>query len=231
MMSAGPVVLVVEDEESVRTGVRAALRRAEYSVIEAATGTEAERLAQSHNPELVLLDLGLPDKDGLTVIAALRYWTEAPILVLSARSGELEKVRALEGGADDYLTKPFGLDELLARLRCARRWAARRHETRGRSAIEVGDLRLELDRWRPEQAGREITLSRIQFRLLFALIENAGRVVSYEELLRRAWGPHYTSRRSLHVALATLRDRIGDRTMWPRYIVNERGIGYRFIVE
>jgi two-component system KDP operon response regulator KdpE len=231
MSGAPPVVVVIEDEEAIRTFLRAALRRADYTVVEAATAAEGGRLAHSHNPEIVLLDLGLPDGDGLEVIRALRAWTEAPIIVLSARGAELDKIRALDGGADDYLTKPFGCDELLARIRSALRHAARRNKTRDQGTFEVGDFRMDLDRRRVWRTGREISLSTIHYRLLLALVQNAGRVVSYVDLLRAGWGPQHGSTHNLHVTITALRARLGDNPMQPRYIVTERGVGYRFTAE
>jgi two-component system KDP operon response regulator KdpE len=231
MFGALPIALLVEDEESIRTVLRAALRRADYTVVEAATAGEGDRLARSHNPEVVILDLRLPDANGLDVIRSLRTWTDSPILVLSAVADEQEKIRALDAGADDYVTKPFGCDELLARMRSALRHAARRNRTREQGVFEAGDLRVDLDQRLVWRGGRQIVLSTIHYRLLLALVQNAGRVVSYQELLRRGWGPQHGSTHSLRVTMTALRARIGDDPMKPRYIETERSIGYRFAAE
>jgi two-component system KDP operon response regulator KdpE len=231
MSGAGPIVLVIEDEEPIRTVLRTALGRAHCMVVDAATAAEGERLARSHNPELILLDLGLPDKDGLRVVASLRAWTEVPIVVLSARDGEIDKVRALDIGADDYLTKPFGHDELLARIRSALRHASRRNQTRQHGMFEVGDLRVDLERRQVWKCGREVELSTVHYRLLLLLVRNAGRVVSHEELLRSVWGPEHGDTHNLHVHMKALRGRIGEDPLRPRYIRTERGVGYRFVEE
>lgn len=231
MSGAASVVLIIEDEEPIRTVLRAALGRANYEVVETATAAEGERLARSHNPDVVLLDLGLPDGDGLHLIRELRAWMEMPIVVLSARDGEFDKVRALDGGADDYLTKPFGHGELLARIRSALRHAARRNQTREEGVFEVGDLRMDLDQRQVWKGDREVVLSKLHYRLLLVLVQNAGRVVTHDELLRRVWGPQHGSTHNLRVQVTALRSRIADDPMRPRYILTERGVGYRFAAE
>jgi two-component system KDP operon response regulator KdpE len=226
-----PVVLIIEDEGPIRSVLRAALLRAGHAVVEAASATEGERLARSHNPEVVLLDLGLPDRDGLGVIGALRTWSEAPILVLSAREHPADKVGALDGGADDYITKPFGPEELLARIRAALRHAARRKQARQQARFEVGELAIDLDRRQVFRSGVEVELSPLHYRLLLTLVQNAGRVVSHEELLRQVWGPQHGTSHHLRVYVTALRRRLGDDPTRPRYILTESGIGYRFATD
>jgi two-component system KDP operon response regulator KdpE len=223
--------LVIEDDAPFRAVLRAALSRADYAVVEAATAAEGERLARSRKPDVVLLDLGLPDRSGFSVIRALRAWTETPVLVLTGRDQEAQKIRALDGGADDYITKPCGPDELLARLRTALRHVAQRNRTREAGIFEVGDLSIDFARCRVWKSDREIVLSAVHYRLLLALVHEAGRVLSHAELLRRVWGRQHGTTHSLRSTVMALRGRLGDNPLQPRYIFAERGIGYRFATE
>jgi len=225
MTSAGPLVLVVEDELSVRRFLRAALESHGYRMLEASTVNEAELLAPSHNPELYLLDLGLPDGDGIDLARRLREWTRAPIIVLSARGREEDKVDALDAGADDYLTKPFGVNELLARLR-----VALRHAGAGANqdpVFEVGPLRVDLARREVRVGGREVKLTPTEFRLLALLARHAGKVLTHRQILREVWGPAATEVHYVRVHMAELRKKIEAEPARPRLLVTEPGVGYR----
>ncbi len=225
MTSPGALVLVVEDEPQVRRFLRASLASRGYRVVEASTVREAEQLATSHNPDLFLLDLGLPDGDGVDLTRALREWTRAPILVLSARGREEDKVNALDAGADDYLTKPFGVNELLARLRVAlRRAQAAPQET---PLLDVGPLRVDLARREVTVDGREVRLTPTEFKLLALLARNAGKVLTHRQILREVWGPNATQSHYVRVQMAELRKKLEADPARPRLLVTEVGVGYR----
>ncbi len=190
MTEPGPLVLVVEDEVQVRRFLRAALGSHGYRVLEAETVREAEQLATSHNPDVFLLDLGLPDADGIELARRLREWTRAPILVLSARGREEDKVNALDAGADDYLTKPFGVNELLARLRVALRHASAAPDAP--ALLEAGPLRIDLARREVTVEGRDVRLTPTEYKLLALLARHAGKVLTHRQILREVWGPNAT---------------------------------------
>ncbi|HEY1101210.1 MAG TPA: response regulator [Myxococcota bacterium] len=219
-------VLVVEDDPQLRRFLRAALTANDYDVVEASTCAEALQLAPSHNPGLVLLDLGLPDGDGLEVTRRLREWSRAPIVVLSARGREEDKVQALDLGADDYLTKPFGTAELLARMR-----VALRHVDSGppNPIIESGGLRIDVAGHTVTLDGAEVHLTPTAFRVLVVLAKNAGKVLTYRQILKDVWGPgaveqsHY-----VRVQLAELRKRLEVDPARPQRLITEPGVGYRF---
>jgi two-component system KDP operon response regulator KdpE len=225
-------VLLVEDEDSMRRFLRPALAAQGYRVIEATTGEEAMRLAASHNPDLVMLDLGLPDVDGLEVTRRLREWTQAPIIILSARGQEPDKVQALDAGADDYLTKPFGLEELLARVRVARRHA----EARGRAPAEVvlalGPLRIDVAKRRVSVDEREVRLTPTEYKLLTTLARNAGKVLTHQQLLKEVWGPGRAGQTQyLHVYMGHLRNKLEADPARPKLLITEPGVGYRLEAE
>ena len=226
MTEPRPLVLVIDDEAPMRRFLRVALTSNGYQVVEAESGEQGIALAASHNPELVLLDLGLPDLDGLVVTQRLREWSRAPIVVVSARGLENDKILALDGGADDYLTKPFGVGELLARLRVALRHAAGQ---KGADPIfGVGDLRVDLGRRQVQIAGEEVHLTPIEYRLLATLVKYAGRVITHRQLLREVWGPHAGDQvQYLRVYMAQLRHKLEATPGKPRYLVTEPGVGYR----
>ncbi|MFI5371521.1 MAG: response regulator [Candidatus Eisenbacteria bacterium] len=222
-----PVVLVVDDEPPIRRFLRAALEAQGYRFVEAATGQEALAQAATRAPELVLLDLGLPDLDGFEVVRRLREWSAVPVIVLSARGREDDKIRALDAGADDYVTKPFATGELLARMRVALRHRARAgsEET---SVVETGDLRIDLGRRQVTVAGAEVRLTPIEYRLLMALARHPGRVLTHESLLREVWGPGYTTQHHyLRVYMAQLRHKLEREPSRPRWLITEPGVGYR----
>ncbi len=225
MTSPGPLVLVVEDEPQVRRFLRASLLSHGYRLVEAGGVREAEQLATSHNPDLLLLDLGLPDGDGIELTRSLRGWTRAPIIVLSARGREEDKVSALDAGADDYLTKPFGVEELLARLRVALRHARAAPEEA--AVVEAGPLRVDLQRREVTVGGREAHLTPIEFRLLALLARHAGKVLTHRQILREVWGPNATEAHYVRVHMAELRKKIEADPARPRLLVTEVGVGYR----
>ncbi|GAO03799.1 response regulator [Anaeromyxobacter sp. PSR-1] len=225
MTGGGPLVLVVEDEAPVRRFLRAALAAHGYRIEEAGTVAEAEQLAPGHNPDVFLLDLGLPDGDGIDLARRLREWTRAPIIVLSARGREEDKVAALDAGADDYLTKPFGVNELLARLRVALRHAQAPPE--GPPVVEVGPLRIDLARREITRGGAEVRLTPTEYRVLAMLARNAGKVLTHRQILREVWGPNATEAHYVRVQVAELRKKLEDEPARPRLLVTEPGVGYR----
>jgi two-component system, OmpR family, KDP operon response regulator KdpE len=221
-------VLLVEDEEAMRRFLRPVLTGQGYRVIEATSGEEALRLAASHDPDLVMLDLGLPDMDGIEVTRRLREWTHVPIIIISARGHEPDKVLALDLGADDYLTKPFGVQELLARVRVARRHA----EGKTRSEIDLvaggGRLRIDAARRRVLAGEREVRLTPIEYKLLLTLARNVGKVLTHQQLLREVWGPGRAGQTQyLHVYMGHLRSKLEADPARPRLLVTEPGVGYR----
>jgi len=227
-----PSVLVVEDEPQVMRFLRAGLDSHGYRLLEAKTGKEAILLAEQHVPDIVLLDLGLPDMDGLDVARRLRTWTQMPILVLSARGQERMKVDALDAGADDYLTKPFGLQELLARMRVALRHAARIDKTSADSVFTSGPLTVDLEARRVTLAEREVKLTPIEFKLLSSLVRHAGKVVTHKQLLSEVWGPHATNETQyLRVYMTHLRRKLDPGTEGVRVFETEAGVGYRLCWE
>ena len=224
----GPLVLVVEDELPMRRFLRAALEAHGFRLVEAETAAAGEIAATSHNPDLVLLDLGLPDRDGLELVRRLRGWTQRPILVLSARGREADKVEALDAGADDYLTKPFGMGELLARRRVALRHAARSAGEPEDAVLELGPLRIDFARREVAVDGREVRLTPIEWNLLALLARHAGKVLTHRQILREVWGPssgHQTH--TVRVHMAALRRKIEADPARPRLLVTEPSVGYR----
>lgn len=226
------VVLVVEDEPQMAKFLRASLSAENYRVVEARSGAEALSLARSHNPDVVLLDLGLPDMDGMDVTAQLREWSDVPILVISARGREDDKVRALDAGADDYLTKPFGVSELMARIRVARRRKERTALGRVDPVITVGELSIDLDKRVVSSSGKEVHLTPNEYKLFAVLMKNAGKVLTHRQLLKDVWGPSYASQTQyLRVYMAQLRHKLERDAARPRHLVTEPGVGYRLKVE
>jgi two-component system KDP operon response regulator KdpE len=223
-----PQVLVVEDEEQMRTFVRIALQAYGYQVFEASTAADGIRLAAKHSLDIVLLDLGLPDDDGSTVTQRIREWSAVPILVISARSTEASKVKALDEGADDYITKPFGAAELMARIRVALRNAGRGSFTPA-DVVHIGeDVRVDLARRVVVVRGKEVHLTPIEHKILGVLLRQAGRVVTHNQLLHHVWGPNHGQQvHSLRVLLMALRHKLERQPARPKYLLTEAGIGYR----
>jgi two-component system KDP operon response regulator KdpE len=222
-------ILVVDDEPQIRKFLRISLGAYGYEVIEAARGEEGVGKCATESPDLVILDLGLPDLDGQQVIARLREWSTVPIIVLSVRAAETEKVAALDRGADDYVTKPFGIHELLARVRAVLR--SRRQEGAPPPAVvRIGELAVDLVRHRVRAGDAEVRLSRKEFALLRTLALHAGRIVTHQQLLREVWGPaHEHETHYLRIYIGHLRQKLADDPANPRYISNEPGVGYRLL--
>ena len=223
---SGARVLVVDDEPQILRALQTALRGAGYDVETAATGEEALTRAAAYPPEAVILDLVLPDRSGVEVCRELRSWSRAPILILSAVGEEGEKVDALDAGADDYVTKPFGVEELLARLRAA----LRRAGPTGEPTIEVGELLIDLDKHAVSSGGETVRLTPHEFAMLRLFAQNEGRLLTHRAILREVWGPAYqVESHYLHVYVSQLRRKIEADPTRPRYILTEPGAGYRFV--
>jgi two-component system KDP operon response regulator KdpE len=231
-LSKKPVVVLIEDEPEIRRFLRASLTGHGYRLFEATTGAEGLREAESRQPDIVVLDLGLPDLDGLEVIRRLREWTAVPIIVLSARGQEPDKIAALDAGADDYIAKPFGVGELLARLRVSLRHAERTIREAGEPVFSAGDLQVNPSERRVLVGGQEIHLTPIEYRLLATMVKHAGKVLTHRQLLREVWGPPYADQAHyLHVYMAQLRRKIEADPARPRHFLTEPGIGYRLAAD
>jgi len=216
----------------IRRFLRVSLAGEGYRVVEAATAAEALQQIAAQRPDVVVLDLGLPDRDGLTLTREVREWSSVPIVVLSVRDRESDKVAALEAGADDYLTKPFGVGELMARLRVALRHAAIAGGTADEPMFSTGELRVDLARRQVFVAEREIRLTPIEYTLLALLVKNAGKVLTHRQLLRQVWGPEYGDENHyVRVYVAQLRRKIEADPARPRYLRTEPGVGYRLVTE
>jgi len=223
---SGARILVVDDEPQILRALQLKLRSAGYAVDTAATAGEARIKASMRPPEAIILDVLLPDGRGTDVCRELRSWSEVPILVLSAVGEEEEKIAALDAGADDYVTKPFSSDELLARLRAA----LRRTRPSAQPVIEICDLRIDLERRHVTMDGREVTLTPTEYDLLRLLAENEGKLMTHPTILREIWGPAYGEESNyLHVYVSHLRRKIEPDPARPRYILNQAGVGYRLV--
>lgn len=221
-------ILVIEDEPQMQKFLGASLTSEGYRTLEAMTGEEGLALARTHNPDLVLLDLGLPDTDGMEVTRALRKFSAKPIIVISARGQEEDKVRALDVGADDYLTKPFGTSELMARIRVALRHASRSKEESTEPVLKIGELEIDLDRRRVLSRGHEVHLTPNEYKLFAYLMKHAGKVLTHRQLLKEVWGAAYASQTHyLRVYMVQLRHKLEADPARPRYLVTEPGVGYR----
>lgn len=234
MTGDAPLILVIEDEPPIRRFLRASLGAEGYRLAEAGTGQQGLSMAATQPPDLVLLDLGLPDMDGLQIIEELRGWSQMPILILSARDQEEDKVIALDRGADDYLSKPFGVDELLARIRVALRHQARisGQPTGAMARFSVGDLTVDLEARRVFVRGQEVHLTPIEYRLLATFVQHAGKVLTHRFLLKEVWGPgHIEETHYLRVFTANLRRKLEADPARPRYLLTEQGVGYRLAAE
>ncbi len=229
-MSAPAAVLVVEDEPEIRRFLRTTLAAEGYRVIEAENGQRGAIEAGTHTPDRAIVDLGLPDIDGVEVIRRIRAWSPMPIVVLSARALETAKVQALDAGADDYITKPFGVAELLARVRVALRHAARAPS--GADALAFGRVSVDLERRKVTRGGKDVHLTPIEYRLLACLAQHADMVVTHRQLLREVWGPsHVEHTHYLRLYMKQLRDKLEDDPIRPRHLLTETGVGYRLVEE
>jgi two-component system KDP operon response regulator KdpE len=227
---APPTILVVEDEPEIRRFLRAALGVEGYRVVESASGRRGAIDAGTHRPDLAIVDLGLPDIDGVEVIRAIREWSPMPIIVLSARVHERAKIEALDRGADDYVTKPFAVGELLARVRAALRHGYRAGT--GASVLQLGASTVDLARRTATREGRSIHLTPIEFRLVTALARHLGLVVTHRQLLTEVWGPtHARDTHYLRIYMKQLRDKLETDPVRPRHFVTETGLGYRLLAD
>ncbi|GAP05608.1 MAG TPA: DNA-binding response regulator [Anaerolinea thermolimosa] len=219
-------ILVVDDERAIRRYLRASLLTRGFEILEAGSAGEALQSLTNDRPDLVILDLGLPDMDGVEVVRRVREWSKIPIIILSVRDREDDKVAALDAGADDYLTKPFGMRELLARIRVAARHA---HRTAQEPVFELGDLRIDLARREVTRAGERIALTPTEYDLLRVMVQNAGKVLTHNQILRQVWGAAYEEEAHLlRVNISNLRKKIEPDPDRPRFILTEPGVGYRF---
>jgi two-component system, OmpR family, KDP operon response regulator KdpE len=225
-------VLLIEDEPEIRRFLRTTLPAHGFRLYEASTGKDGLTEAQARNPDLILLDLGLPDLEGSAVIRQLREWTSTPIIVLSAREQEQVKVAAFDLGADDYVTKPFGVNELLARMRAALRHIAGPPGEPAEPVFTLGDLTVDLGRRQVFVSGKETHLTPIEYKLLTTLIRYAGKVMTHRQLLKEVWGPlHVEEGHYLRVYMRQLRNKLEKTPAHPRYFVTELGVGYRLRME
>jgi len=222
-------VLVVDDERAIRRYLHAALNAQGYAVFEASGGKEALNMVVADRPDLIILDLGLPDMDGVEVTRQLREWTHIPIIILSVREQDRDKIDALDAGADDYLTKPFSSGELMARMRAALR---RSVQSTSEPVFETDDMKVDLTRRQVRVSGEEILLTPTEYDLLRILVQNAGRVLTHRQLLRQVWGNAYENETHLlRVNMSNLRRKIEPDPTRPRYIITEPGVGYRLKTE
>jgi two-component system KDP operon response regulator KdpE len=227
MSRVGPLVLVVEDEVPLRKFIRASLSSHQFRIIEAERAAEVAPLVTSHNPDIVLMDLGLPDGDGIDVTRQLRAWTRVPIIIISARGREDDKVTALDAGADDYLTKPFGVNELLARMRVALRHAEGTGAPEAPQVFEFGDLKIDLAKRIVMRANAELHLTPTEYKLLSLFARNAGKVLTYKYIMANIWSPRNAAQiHTVRVHMAELRRKVDPDASHPLF-VTEPGVGYR----
>jgi two-component system KDP operon response regulator KdpE len=222
-------LLLIEDERQMRRFLRVTLQSEGYRIIEAETATAGLSEAAMRNPDIVLLDLGLPDMDGLEVIVKLREWTSVPVIIITARDQEGDKIKALDSGADDYLTKPFSAGELLARIRVALRHTAPANQDQGEAVFAADNLTMDFLKRQVFLDGKEIHLTPIEYRLLTVLVRNACKVMTHRQILKEVWGPAYVEQTHyLRVFMNQLRKKIEADSARPRFLFNEPGVGYRF---
>ena len=225
------VIVAIEDDPQIRRFLRTGLESHGFQIHEADTGKLGLIEAANRKPDLVILDLGLPDMDGVEVVKKLREWSALPVIVLSARAAETDKVAALDAGADDYLTKPFGLGELLARIRVALRHASGTAQEKG-GVFAVASLKVDLPHRRVYREGNEVHLTPIEYRLLATLVKHAGKVITHRQLLKEVWGPGHIERNHyLRVYMAGLRHKLETDPARPRFLLTETGVGYRLAAD
>jgi two-component system KDP operon response regulator KdpE len=229
MSEPRPIVVLIEDEPQIRRTLRAVLPEHGLTLHEAETGKQGLVEVATRKADVVILDLGLPDMDGVEVVKRLREWTPVPVVILSARAQEQDKIAALDAGADDYVTKPFSIGELLARLRVALRHATA--GTQGEQVFEAGPMRVDLAARRIQIDGREVHLTPIEYRLLTTLVRHAGKVMTHRQLLKEVWGPsHVEHAHYLRIYMAQLRRKLEEDPTQPRFLLTEPGVGYRLAV-
>jgi two-component system, OmpR family, KDP operon response regulator KdpE len=231
MTTQGPLVLLIEDEPQMVRFLRASLCTHGYRLIESITAADGLAQAAARNPDLILLDLGLPDLDGLEVTRRLREWTRTPIIVLSARGQDEDKIGALDAGADDYLTKPFSVGELLARMRVALRHVTAPASGKPEPVFTLDELRVDLGKREVFVGDKAVHLTPTEYKLLTVLVQHAGKVVTHRQLLKEVWGPpHADNTQYLRVYMAQLRQKLEPNPARPQYLINEPGVGYRLKV-
>lgn len=230
MTSSAPRVLVIDDEAQIRRFLDIGLRAEGYQVLQAATAAEGLALAATQSPDLIILDIGLPDREGHEVLAELRQWSSVPVMMLSVRDSESQKVQALDHGANDYVTKPFGIQELMARLRVLLRSRAAAASTEASPRYDDGHLVIDQMRREVQLDGAPVALTRKEYAVLALLLRHAGRVVSQQQLLREVWGAtHVQDTHYLRIVVGRLRQKLGDDPAVPRWLKTEPGVGYRFL--
>ena len=223
----------MEDDETIASFISANLTANNYSVVKTSKGREAIELTASHVPDLILLDLGLPDMDGIEVLKSIRKWSRVPIVIVSARGFEREKVQALDLDADDYIVKPFGTSELLARIRTALRHSARVAEGNSlpNHAVKIGELEIDYNKRVVTLAGQNIHLTPIEYKIVVLLSQNAGKVLTHDFIIREIWGPYANESHTLRVNMANIRRKVEKNPGEPKYILTEIGVGYRMVEE
>lgn len=228
MSHANPIIVVIEDDPAIRLFLRTSLSAHNFKVFEADRGQQGIIEAGVRKPDLIILDLGLPDMDGVEVIKKIRAWSAMPIIILSARSSEQHKIDALDAGADDYLTKPFGLGELLARIRVALRHSVSNPEQVDNGVFVTGELKVDLLKRQVFVGDNEVHLTPIQYRLLALLIKNAGKVLTHQYMLKEVWGPSYKDNSHyLRIYMSQLRQKLETDPTQPQYLLTDSGVGYR----
>ncbi len=232
-MNSKPQILIVEDEEAISNFISAILTSNDYNILKASKGKEAISMAASHRPDLILLDLGLPDMDGLEVLRTMRNWTGIPVVIVSARGHESEKVEALDSGADDYITKPFGSSELLARVRTALRHG---QNVAGNPFVKsdklaVGELEIDYGKRMVTLSGNEVHLTPIEYKIIVLLSNNIGKVLTHDYMIKEIWGSYTNEIQALRVNMANIRRKLETNPGEPKYIVTEVGVGYRMVEE
>lgn len=232
-MNNKQLILLVEDEIAICNFISTVLTSNDYSVIKAGKGKDAISLTASRCPDLILLDLGLPDMDGIDVLKNIRTWSNIPIIVVSARGHEREKVEALDLGADDYITKPFGTPELLARIRTALRHSQKVSEdsVRGTGKITIGSLSINYDKRIVKVDNKEVHLTPIEYKIIVLMSQNVGKVLTHDYIMKEIWGPYINENQTLRVNMANIRRKIEANPAEPKYIVTEVGVGYRMVDE
>jgi two-component system, OmpR family, KDP operon response regulator KdpE len=232
-MDNKPLIMIVEDDEAIGNFISAILLSNNYNIVKSAKGKEAISMTASFCPDIILLDLGLPDIDGIEVLKIIRKWTGLPIIIISARGQEGEKVEALDNGADDYITKPFGSAELLARIRTAMRHGLNQSiVTNGNDMYSMtGELKIDYDRRSVSVAGENIHLTPVEYKIIVLLAKNMGKVLTHDYIVKEVWGPYMNEIQALRVNMANIRRKIEKNPGEPQYIVTEVGVGYRMVDE